>query len=239
MSDRSRRFTDREVALILKRATEVDDAEATDAGGGLSLEDLTDIAREVGISPTAIERAVAGLDRGRRIGPSLAGAPRVRKAVHAVPGELDQDGIARLMAVVDERTDSTGAITEALGAVRWTGRDRFKSTRVSITPRDGETTIEVVEKAEPKLRRIFHLLPPAWALMLAAPIAGGLELSVIGVVGLVILAVAAGLGVGRGVWSLVSAASGRRVRRLASELADQATGTGRSLPADAERSTAT
>lgn len=77
---------------------------------------------------------------------------------------------------------------------------------------------------ESKLRRIFHLLLPAWALMLAGPIAGGLELSVLGVVGLVILAVVVGLGAGRGVWSLVSAASGRRVRRLAEELADEGGG---------------
>lgn len=222
MSDRSRRFTDREVALVLKRATDLDEAATTEGVGGLSIEDLREIAREVGISPAAIERAVASLERRQRIGPSLAGAPRVRKAVRAVPGELTQDGIARLMGVVDERADSAGAITEALGSVRWTGRDRFKSTRVSITPKDGETTIEVVEKIEPKMRRVLHLIPAAWGVMLAAPALGALELSVVGVVALVIVAMAAGLGAGRVVWSLISAASGRRVQRLAEELAEAA-----------------
>ncbi|MDH3271475.1 MAG: hypothetical protein OEN56_09100 [Gemmatimonadota bacterium] len=222
MSERTRRFTDREVALVLKRATELDESDGAGAAGGLSLEDLNEIAREVGIAPAAIERAVASLDRGARIAPSLAGAPTVRKAAQAVPGELDQEGVARLMTVVDERTDTTGAITEALGSVRWTGQDRFKSTRVSVTPRNGETTIEVVEKAEPKMRRIFQLLPTAWGPMIAAPFIGALQLPVAGSLALIAASMIAGFAVGRGVWSLVSSASGRRVHRLAAELADEA-----------------
>lgn len=222
MSDGSRRFTDREVALVLKRATDLDEAESPEAAGGLSLHDLREIAREVGISPAAIDRAVASLERGPRIGTSLAGAPRVRKAVRAFPSELDQDGIARLMRVVDDRADSTGSITEALGSVRWTGQDRFKSTRVSVTPKDGETTIEVVEKAEPKIRRVFHLLPPAWTLMLAPAVLEMVELSTAGMIGLVILLVAVGLGIGRAGWALLSAASKRRVGRLAESLALEA-----------------
>lgn len=224
MSDGSRRFTDREVALVLKRATELEETEAPESAGGLSLDDLREIAREVGISPKALDRAVASLERGPRIGTSLAGPPRVRKAVRAVPSELDQDGIARLMRVVDDRADSTGSITEALGSVRWTGQDRFKSTRVSVTPKDGETTIEVVEKAEPKIRRVFHLLPPAWALMLG-PLFLEMELvepSPVGMVGILILLVAVGVGIGRAGWTLVSAASARRVGRLAESLALEA-----------------
>lgn len=219
MSEGHRRFTDREVALVLQRATELDDTETGSGSGGLSLEDLKEIAGEVGIAPTAIDRAVATLDRGRSIGPSWAGAPRTRKAVRALPTELDRDAIARIMAIVDDQTDSTGAITEALGSVRWTGRDRFKSTRVSVTPRNGETIVEVVEKAEPKMRRIFHLLPPAWALMIAGPFAAAFGTAAMTVV-MAVLAVAVGLGVGRGAWALVSAASERRVQRLAEELVE-------------------
>lgn len=218
----SRRFTDREVALILKRATDLEETELSPVGGGLSLEDLRSIAREVGISPRAIDRAVASLTRGGGMSRSWAGAPRVRKAVRAVPAELTGEDTAHLMSVVDDRVDSTGAITEALGSVRWTGRDRFKSTRVSITPKEGETTIEVVEKAEPKMRRIFHLLPAAWAVMLAGPLVGALQPTTPGLIAILVLSVAVGLGVGRGAWSLMSAASDRRVQRLAEELASAA-----------------
>jgi len=221
MSNRSRRFTDREVALVLRKASELDD-EGQATGGGLSLEDLTEIAGEVGISGAAIERAVASLDRGREIGPGLAGAPLVRKAAHAVPGELDREAIARLVSLIDERTDSAGSVSEALGSVRWTTSDRLRSTRVSITASGGETAIEVVEKAAPRLRRIFHALPMAWGAMLAGPVVGAMQLSGASVAGAVVVALIAGAGIGRTAWSVMSAQSAGRVRRLAEELADAA-----------------
>jgi len=223
MSDESRRFTDREVALVLRRASEMDLPAEGEAASGLSLNELREIAKEVGITTEAIDRAVASLDRGQRVVPGLAGAPRVRKAVHAVPGELDQDGIARLMRLVDERTDNAGTISEALGSVRWTGQDRLKSTRISVTPRGGETTIEVVEKAEPRLRRILHLVPASWGLILAPALFPTLGGSALAAAGIFAGATAVGAGVGRAVWTLVSAASGRRVRRLAEGIATEAT----------------
>jgi hypothetical protein len=221
MNDQSRRFTDREVALVLKRATEIDDTDG-DGGRGMSLEELTAIAREVGISQSAIERAAAGVQRGQRVGPSLAGAPRVRKAVHAVSGRLDRDAIARLVGLIDERTDNAGSVTEALGSVRWTGADRLKSTRISITPSDAETTIEVVEKAEPRLRRIFHFLPMAWGAMLAGTVVASVASTPLAAGAIALAGVAGGLGAGRLAWNLVSRSSERRVRRLAEGLAQEA-----------------
>lgn len=221
MSEQSRRFTDREVALVLRRASEIDDAHAPEPASGLSVDDLRDIAREVGISPAAIDRAVASLDRGSSLPPSLAGAPAVRKAARAVPGELDREAIARLVRIVDERTDSAGAVSEALGSVRWTGSDRLRSTRVSFTPARGETAIEVVEKAEPRMRRIFHLLPAAWGVMLAGPLAASLQPGTAAAFAIAGLGAVVGVGAGRAVWSALSAASARRVHRLAETLADE------------------
>ena len=222
MSDMSRRFTDREVALVLKKASELDETDGAATGGGLSLEELTDIAKEVGISAEAISQAVGGLDRGRSVGPALAAAPLVRKAAHAVPGELNEEAISRLVQTTDDRTDSAGTVSEALGSVRWTSTDRFRSTRVSITPARGETSIEVVEKAVPRLRRIFHLLPGAWSVMIASPLIMRMQLPGVATAAAVGLTIAAGVGVGRAAWSLMSAQSGRRVRRLAEGLAAQA-----------------
>jgi hypothetical protein len=56
-TDRSRRFTDREVALVLKKASELEEVEGTGSGGGLTLDDLEQIASEVGISPALIKKA--------------------------------------------------------------------------------------------------------------------------------------------------------------------------------------
>jgi hypothetical protein len=223
MSDRSRRFTDREVAVILRKASEIEEKEGRveGGGGGLSLQDLLDIAREVGISPDAMDRAVRELGR-RSPPPGWAGAPLVRRAVHVVEGELDRSGIARLMHLVDDRADGAGSLTEALGAVRWTSDDRFSTTQVSVTPADGRTRVEVVEKVRPRVRRLFHLLPAAWGAMLAGPVVASLGPSA-GVVAVGLAAgVAGGVALGRLAWTIVSARSEARVSGMAEALSSEA-----------------
>lgn len=217
MSDGSRRFTDREVALVLKQASEYE----VDGGGaerGLSLGDLHEIAREVGISERAIEQAVAGLDRPSSLHSPVSGAPLVHKAARAVPSMLTDEAIARLIRVADERVAGTGSVAEALGSIRWTASERLRSTAVSISRSEGETSISVVEKTPPRLRHIFHFVPPAWALMIAAPSIGALQLSAPATGAALVGAILAGAGVGRAAWKLLSRRSEKRVRELADAL---------------------
>ncbi|MEM7417658.1 MAG: hypothetical protein AAF389_19375 [Gemmatimonadota bacterium] len=223
MSDSSRRFTDREVALVLKRASEIDEVSEARSGpaGGLSLSDLSEIAAEVGISKEALQRAVSTLERG---GPSrsvLEGAPLVRRAVHAVPRALGESDIAELMRHVDARAEGAGTVTEALGSVRWAAADRFVGTQVTVTPKGGQTSIDVMEKTPARLRRVVHFLPVAWSLIGALPLMeatpGVLPTIAIGAAALV-----AGTAVGRAAFSLLSNRSEARVKRLAADLADAA-----------------
>ncbi len=229
-SEPGRRFTDREVALVLRRASEMEEAEGP-AAAGLSLEDLQDIGREVGISADAIARAVSTLERRDSAASVLAGAPLVHKAVRAVPGRLDEAALGGLVHLVDERADGAGSVSQALGSLRWTSADRFRSMQVSITPGDGETHIQVVEKSRPRLRLVVQLMPAAWGAMLAAPLLG------LGAVGGFALAGGALVGgaIGRAVWTAMSSRSHVRVTRLADSLAAEAHGSARA-GGDVERS---
>ena len=221
-SDGSRRFTDREVALVLKRASEIDErSDARSGSGGLSLNDLTEIAAEVGISNDALRRAVATLDQRRAGASPWEGAPLVRRAVRAVPGELGEADVAELMRRVDASAEGAGSITEALGSVRWSASDRFVGTQVTVTPRDGQTTIEVAEKTPARLRRVVHFIPAVWGLVGALPLleATGGSLPTIAAGGLAVLL---GGAIGRGVFSFLSNRSERRVRALTAELAEVA-----------------
>lgn len=230
MTDGSRRFTDREVALVLKRASEIDEISdaRSDGPGGLSLDDLGQIAAEVGISPAALSEAVAALDRRGAGGGAFEGAPLVRRAVHAVPGEVDESGVAELIRQVDASAEGAGSVTEALGSVRWSASDRFVGTQVTITPKDGQTTIEVTEKTPARLRRVVHFVPMAWGMIGALPLIestpGLLPSLALGGLGLV----AGGL-LGRAAFTLLSRSSERRVRGLAAALAESAAGAPRAL----------
>ena len=224
MSDGSRRFTDREVAMVLKKASEIDESDGSGGGAGLSMKDLEDIAREVGISSDALSKAVARVDRGpvRSRDGILAGAPASHKSVHAVTGELNEAAMNNLLHLVDERMESAGAVSEALGAVRWTSSDRFSSTQVTITPQDGETTIQVSEKLIPRWKRVMHGIPMGWGgiIGLAAVQGPGAPGNAVAVA--VAIGAALGLGAGRIAWTFLSERSEKRVQRLAADLSREA-----------------
>lgn len=221
-ADESRRFTDREVALVLRRASEIDESEGPGSGKGLTLQDLRDIASEVGISPEAVTKAVASLDGTLGRDGSYLGAPLVQRAVRAVPIDLDPSSVAQLMRLVDERASGAGSVAEALGSVRWTSSASLRSTQVSVTPGPGETVIQVVEKSEPRTRVLLHAIPTFWGGAFGAALLGPLGLAGAGAAGAIVLGAAAGGATGRAIWNLVSRRSRKRVEELAAELAREA-----------------
>lgn len=218
--DGNRRFSEREVALVLRKATEMEEVEGP-SGSGLSLEELEQIAGEVGISPAIIRRAVAELDRKGPRNP-LMGAPLSHEAIRAVAGELGPEGTAALIAVVERGSDQVGEVTEALGTTRWTARDRFGTTQVAITSAKGGTTVRVVERASARLKRILHAVPAAWGVMLGIGVAGATAPEDSVVLAALLGGGAVGAAVGRFIWQRVSAARTARVERLAAELALEA-----------------
>jgi hypothetical protein len=221
-SDGSRRFTDKEVAIVLRKASELEDREGEGGGSGLSLEELEEIAAEVGIPRDVVGRAVAHLDsRSKRLGP-LSGGPLTHRAIQAIPGELDEGARARLLEYVNSTSDAIGATSEALGSTQWTSVDRFRSTQVSITPVRGETNVQVVERASTRLRRMAHLLPASLGAAVTAGSIGVLEPSSGAVAALIALGFAVGGTVGRVAWGWLSAQSADRVERLAGELSRRA-----------------
>jgi hypothetical protein len=222
MSQDDRRYTDREVALILKAAAELDQNRGTDAAArGLSRTDLEEIAREAGISTDSMRTAIARVGDRKPGGGLLAHAPRSQRAVRAVAGRLDEEAQKRLIRMVDDQATTPGTVTEALGSIRWTSRDRFRTRQVTLTPGDDETSIQVSETASSRMARITHLVPVGVGLMLASSLSAVMPLLAM-VVGVVV-----GLGAGRFVWNQLARKSAQRVQDLASELAREA-GTGSS-----------
>jgi hypothetical protein len=220
-SEKSRRFTDREVALVLRKASELDEAEGAGEGGGLSLHDLEQIAAEVGIAPSAVHRAVAQLD-ARPMANPFARGQLVRQAVRAVEGELSRGSIAELMQHVDASSDQVGVVTDALGVVRWTAQDRFRTTQVAVSPSKGETRIRVIERVTGRFRRLATAVPTMTASALAAMFAGQLGPGTGTVVAVTALGGAVGALIGRFLWTHLSSESQTRVNRLASELSRNA-----------------
>lgn len=219
-----RHFTDHDVALILRRAAELDRDARSSTARGLSARDLEEIAEDVGIDPGTIRRAIAELDRpgGGKL-PSVLGPPLANRHIRALDRELDADTIRRLMRLIDERVPAQGTVGEALGTFRWTSGGRFLSRQISVEPNPDETLVRVEERFSARARAALHLVPAGYGLAFG-PVIG---LEALGGGPATAIAMAAGLGavgwaIGRGIWEVVSARSRRRVAELSDVLEAEA-----------------
>ena len=227
-----RRYTDRDVALILRRAAEIDKKSTPDAPvRGLSVGELQEIAGEVGIDPEAVTRAAAEFEGRRGLEPAaLLGPGNVRREVRGLGKELSRESLGELVRTVDQQVSAQGSVSEALGSIRWNAPGRFLSHQVSLEPAGGETIVRVEERYGGGIRGALHGIPTMYAAMigfvLGTEAIGGAVPGVF--LGLFFAALA--WVVGGFIWGGVSRRSGRRVR----ELADQLTAEAALLPAAGE-----
>lgn len=154
--ERERRFNEEEVALIIKRAAELQQTEQVeqDTGHALSLTDVEQIAREAGIDPKLVRRAALGLDQPsttNRPNPWV-GSPTRLVFERVVDGEIPIEEFEPLIAEV-RRTFGDNGVPSVLGrSLAWSSsrgagrKGQGRQIDVSVVPRGGVTTIRVEEE---------------------------------------------------------------------------------------------
>lgn len=227
MAEADHKFTDREVALILRRAVEMEQVGSTpeDVRGGLTLAELRDIAREVGINPEAID--VAASDLGLHADYPRAtwlGPPSTRKTTRVLAAHLCDEDLKLLVRAVERRVKRAGLVSEAFGQVRWVSVSAQLTTEVAITAGEEQARIDVEQHYPSQVRPLLHLIPGAFGVTVAVSLGAPA-----GLLGAPLLALAAGGGVlgvalGRTIWHLVGLQSKRSTKKLADELAATASG---------------
>ena len=138
------RYTEQQLVEILRRASERQEGLVTDADGRFSLEEIKQIASEVGIEPAHVATAAAEVTAGPppRSGP--LGAPTVFRFERWVDGELSRSTIGELIDIARRRTGLQGTVSEALDTIEWRGRGNMDATMVSVGPRQGRTKITIM-----------------------------------------------------------------------------------------------
>jgi hypothetical protein len=143
-----RRFTDREFAVILRKATELQEAgEGTaERTTGLTLREIQQIAAEAGIDADLIARAADAVSRGAAPGEGRRfwGPPGTFQLSAYIDRELSTDDLSRLMEVVRYEVRQPGSVHEVLGSVAWKSDGKENAVEVRLTPRDGRTRIELL-----------------------------------------------------------------------------------------------
>ena len=148
---RDRKFNEEEVALIIKRAAELQQTEQAehDPGNALTLPEVEQIAREAGIDPRLVRHAALGLDRphGSNRPSPWVGAPTRIVFERVIDGEVPAEEFENLINEVRRSLGDNGVPSVLGKTLAWSSstHDRRRASGrqvdVTIAPRSGSTTI--------------------------------------------------------------------------------------------------
>jgi hypothetical protein len=138
------RYTEQQLAEILRRAAERQEGLTSETDGRFSLAEIQQIASEVGIAPAHVEAAAAEL---QQVAPLPAGgalgAPTAFRFEQWIDGEVPTSAIGELFDIARTEVGLQGQVSEALDTVEWRGRGSMGSTVVSVARRNGRSKISV------------------------------------------------------------------------------------------------
>jgi hypothetical protein len=143
----NQRYTDQEMALILKRAAELQ--ERSDGRGATrSFGEIAEIAAEVGIDKAFVDEAVAEL-REPLVRTGWLGAPTRFHEERTVPGVLAPDVMGALIDRVRSELRLQGEVKQVFDGIEWRARAALGVTLLTIGPRGSKTRIALTtERAD-------------------------------------------------------------------------------------------
>lgn len=155
MSDQ-RRYSDKEVALILQRAAEMSQAKST---GGMTAAELERVALEAGIDPSAVRLAAEEVARGEArsggLGEALLGGPVGLRYVFELDGEIAEEHHEALLAAVQRNLDVNGVLNIAGRTFSWQSSSQNRSLLVQVAPVRGKTVVRIEERLGALLGGIY------------------------------------------------------------------------------------
>ncbi|HEX7049069.1 MAG TPA: hypothetical protein VF188_02565 [Longimicrobiales bacterium] len=232
-SDGDRIFGDRETALILQKAAELQ-AQRGGRSSGLTLEELRQIASEAGIEPHFVDEAWAELR-----GPKAPPAPPKRKTRRgqtrweqrlALPVRLDNEDVRALLAHLEAEFGGHGTITELSCGTVWTQyRLRHGHTHAAVEKTETGTRLHIaLERSTQRkfMRRVGGVIGGVIGAFF-----GALTDEPAGLMLLTGLGITFGNLSGRGTWRLIALRWSERLDRLISTLSGEALRNGTPLSA--------
>ena len=149
----SRRFDEREVALILREATRVDRGSETGSadpvtlgvGEGLTLEELKEIASEVGIDPSRVDQAARSLLVRPRSSPfqMFLGTPAQIRIQSELSAQVDDQDLSEALFEIRSVMSAQGTSGGSPGAWEWTSGSELGGRHVTIARTSTGTRVDV------------------------------------------------------------------------------------------------
>jgi hypothetical protein len=206
------KFTDEQMALILKRAAE---RQALSGEPTHSLESIQEIARQVGIDPRLVADAAATIDTSRSR--PLSGAPsayRMSRRLAETPYAIDQ---ATFLATIRDHLPVAGEARTVGDGIEWHAGPADNKTVVSLSPSEHGTLLRI-DARQHGAKAMAYLgggLVGVFAGVVGAALWGAPGAAV-GMVGL-----GASLAAARALWNAHATRRDQRLHALSDALAEQ------------------
>jgi hypothetical protein len=217
VTDTDRHYSDQEVALILRKAAQLDTgAAAPDAGEGLSLAEIERIAREVGIAPDVVARAAALISSEvPGTAARIFGGPANFRAEHEAGGTLPRERYGDVVEAIQRALDKSGKVSEVLDGLEWQTEGETTRVTVAVRPAAGRTRVQIL--VDRGGSAVLAYLPFGLAALIGGAATGAILEPGLGG-GILIMGTALGTGflAARTIWS----AATRRFRRTFASLTD-------------------
>ena len=167
---RERRYTDDEVALILRRAAELGGETGPSRSEGLSLAEIQQVAREVGIDPATVARAAAALPTRKRDRlTAIFGGPLHYRLEATMPRRASDADLGRILQSIRRAAGRQGRATQVLDSVEWrtSGEREGSQLFVTVTTGDDGTTVEVTGDRQ-STAVLLYLVPGVAGMIMSA-----------------------------------------------------------------------
>ena len=145
MEDRpsdEKKYTEKEVREILKKAVEKEPSHALIKSEGLSLAELKAIGKEAGIDPGRMEDAAHAVAlRGSNRPNRILGAPTALSFERKVDGTFNPDDTPEIVSIIRKTTGQQGTVWEIRGSLEWSAKLESGERTITVSSRNGITTI--------------------------------------------------------------------------------------------------
>lgn len=228
------KYTESEFALILRKAVELQEGQrGADVAQGLSLREIKAIATEIGLDPELVERAASLVPRtaeGKLA--RIFGGPSLYQMEYWAEGEIVEEDFGRMVDAIRRVTGHQGEVTEVLGSLEWKTVGEVSQILVSVSPRDGQTSVKILANRGPAA--VLTFLFPGLAGLIGIGIAGAIiePSTVPGVVSIIVAALGGALLTSRTLWGFTTRKFRARLHELMTSLSATVD---RSLEAPKER----
>ena len=139
-----RRYSEREFALILKHAAELQEGlNKVAAHGEFTLEEIQNIAAAAGIDAQNVLEAARALPAHVPESNVFHGPASRYEFSEYVPGEISQGGIEDIIDAARTETGEDGKVTQVLDSVEWRANNA-DGTLLIVTRRNGRARLKVV-----------------------------------------------------------------------------------------------